>query len=58
MLTVFIDPAVAPLVKQKELILKACADIGARCDFVPQQVERTVSWYAPPNTEVCIGLID
>ncbi|CAG5126506.1 unnamed protein product [Candidula unifasciata] len=47
MLTVFVDPAVAPLDKQKDLILKACADIGVICDFVPQRVERTVSWYPP-----------
>ncbi|CAL1527481.1 unnamed protein product [Lymnaea stagnalis] len=44
MLTVFVDPAVAPIDKQKELITKACTEIGLLCEFVPQRVERTISW--------------
>lgn len=54
MLTVFIDPAAAPLDKQRDLILKACADIGAGCDFVPQRLERTISWHPPVNMPVSL----
>ncbi|BFZ03179.1 hypothetical protein BsWGS_06218 [Bradybaena similaris] len=56
MLTVFVDPAAVPLGKQRDLILKACADIGAKCDFVPQRVERTISWHPPVNMPLKQGL--
>ncbi|KAH9514469.1 crossover junction endonuclease eme1 [Bulinus truncatus] len=55
MLTVFVDPAVAPENKQKELILKACADIGIKCDFVPQRFERTISWMPPLKASASVS---
>lgn len=50
MITVFVDPSIAPLEKQQVLLMKACADIGVKCEFVPQRIERTVS-FLPPLTE-------
>ncbi|XP_059155576.1 crossover junction endonuclease EME1-like isoform X2 [Physella acuta] len=47
MITVFVDPSIAPLEKQQVLLMKACADIGVKCEFVPQRIERTVSFLAP-----------
>ncbi|XP_005096586.1 crossover junction endonuclease EME1 [Aplysia californica] len=49
MFTVFVDPAAAPTDKRRQCITKACQDIGVNIDFVPQRVERTISWCPPLN---------
>ncbi|GFN79850.1 crossover junction endonuclease eme1 [Plakobranchus ocellatus] len=43
-LTVFIDPAVAPEERQKELIKKYLSEINTKCEFVPQRIEKSLSW--------------
>lgn len=49
LITLFVDPAAAPSEKRKLCIITACADIGVNVDFVPQRVERTISW-CPSST--------
>ena len=59
LLTLFVDPAAAASEKRKLCIVTACADIGVNVDFVPQRVERTISWCpsstAPVSFFLCVN---
>ncbi|GFR91881.1 crossover junction endonuclease EME1 [Elysia marginata] len=43
-LLVFVDPVAAPEVRQQELIAKALSEIGSKCEFVEQRIEKSISW--------------
>jgi len=42
-----IDPAAAPTDQRKQSIMKVAAEINVHLEYVPQRIEKSISWLAP-----------
>ena len=47
MMTMLIDPAAAPTDQRKQSIMKVAAEINVHLEYVPQRIEKSISWLAP-----------